>query len=73
MLHKTEFRMPRALLQGPGCLEDLGREAGKLGCKKALIASDEVIKSAGYVLEGRNTLKECGNWLRRLHRCSWRT
>jgi alcohol dehydrogenase class IV len=60
MLRKAEFRMPGTLLQGPGCLEDLGREVGKLGCKKALIVSDEVMKKVGYVQKVETLLKNAG-------------
>ncbi|MBC7077678.1 MAG: iron-containing alcohol dehydrogenase [Synergistales bacterium] len=60
MLRKAEFRMPGTLLQGPGCLEDLGREVGKLGCKKALIVSDEVMKKVGYVQKVETLLKGAG-------------
>ena len=60
MLRKSEFRMPGTLLQGPGCLEDLGKEVEKLGCRKALIVSDEVMKKVGYVQKIETFLKNAG-------------
>lgn len=49
MLQKRRIYWPAINLIGPGCVEEIGEEISKLGLKKALVVSDEVLHEIGIV------------------------
>lgn len=56
----AEIRMPKVLLFGPNCVNSVGEEVKKLGKKKALIVTDEIMQKAGYVEQVEKLLKDAG-------------
>ena len=56
----TELRMPQVLLQGPGCLSLMGKEAKRLGKKKALLVTDKFMEKSGYVEKVGKILEDAG-------------
>jgi len=51
MLQARAFRIPRVVITGSGASEQVGEESKKLGCRKGLIVTDEIMVKLG-VLEG---------------------
>jgi len=58
MMRPTEFRMPQVLLQGPGCLANIGKEVKRLGKKKALLVTDKIMVKAGYAAQVEKILAD---------------
>ncbi|MGI8316943.1 iron-containing alcohol dehydrogenase [Halobacillus mangrovi] len=56
MIPYSVFRMPKTINYGPHAFKKVGEEAASKG-KKALIISDKVMESLGYVEEGVEYLK----------------
>lgn len=52
-----QLLIPNTILYGPGCLDELGKKAKDLG-KNALVVTDNIMVSAGYVEKLRNTLMD---------------
>ncbi|GHH98957.1 iron-containing alcohol dehydrogenase [Neobacillus kokaensis] len=53
------FRMPKSIFYGRNAFENVGKEAASRG-KKALIVSDKIMDSLGYVENCRNLLQNRG-------------
>ncbi len=49
MLSSRRIYWPALSLLGPGCVQEVGEEVLKLGLKKALVVSDEVLEKIGIV------------------------
>lgn len=60
MMRAVEFRMPQVLLQGPGSLALMGKEVKRLGKKKPLLVTDEIMEKAGYADQVKAILVEAG-------------
>lgn len=60
MMHAVEFRMPQVLLQGPGSLSLLEKEVTRLGTKKPLLVTDEIMEKAGYADLVKSILAKAG-------------
>ena len=55
-----EFRLPKAILTGPGCFGRLGEQAKALGVRKALIVTDPQLRQLPFVEQAAKNLAEAG-------------
>jgi alcohol dehydrogenase class IV len=62
-----EFKLGTRIVFGDGALETLGRLAGELGCRHALVVADPGIAAAGYVDEAAASLRAAGIAETRFH------
>ena len=55
-----EFRLPRAIITGPGCIDRLGEQARALGIRRALIVTDPGVRQLPYVDQALGYLGAAG-------------